>query len=186
METIPGGTMLKPLVIVAVGAALFVGGIAVAGAAAEKDAYKLTSNLKARFEVPKPQGVPTGATGLFTGTATELSNDRARLTWRMTFSKLSGRAMAAHVHAGRVGKAGGVLVALCGPCRNGQRGTTSMTHAQLRTIRAGRAYVNVHTAKNAAGEIRGQLKASKTSGGGSGSDSTDTDTTTTTTTIPYP
>ena len=112
--------MLRKLLVAVVGAALFVAGLALA--APQKDAYKLTANLKARFEVPKPQGVPTGATGLFTGTAVELENDRARLTWRLTFSKLSGRAAAAHIHAGKVGKAGGVIVALCGPCRNGQRG----------------------------------------------------------------
>jgi CHRD domain len=166
--------MLKPAVFAAIGAGLFVAGFAIA--APQKDTYKLTANLKARFEVPKPQGVPTGATGLFSGTAVELENDRARLAWRLTFSKLSGRATAAHIHAGRVGKAGGVLVALCGPCRNGQRGTTSISHAQLRSVRAGRTYVNVHTAKNAAGEIRGQVKASETAGGGSSSDSTTTDT----------
>jgi hypothetical protein len=155
--------MLKPLAAAA-GAALLVAGLALA--APQEDTYKLTANLKARFEVPKPQGVPTGATGLFTGTAVELENDRGRLTWRLTFSKLSGRAAAAHIHAGKVGRAGAVLVALCGPCRNGQRGNASITHAQLRTIRAGRTYVNVHTAKNAAGEIRGQVKASEQAGGG--------------------
>ena len=68
------------------------------------------------------------------------------------------------------------MVALCGPCRNGQRGTAMISHAQLRTIRAGRAYVNVHTRKNGAGEIRGQLKA--TEGGGSGTGSTSTTDTT--------
>ena len=66
--------------------------IAVALAAPESDTVKLTSSLKARFEVPKPRGVPAGASGAFTGTAVELANDRARLTWRLTFSKLSGRA----------------------------------------------------------------------------------------------
>ena len=167
--------MLRKLLVTLVGAALFVAGLALA--APQKDAYKLTANLKARFEVPKPQGVPTGATGLFTGTAVELENDRARLTWRLTFSKLSGRAGAAHIHAGKVGKAGGVIVALCGPCRNGQRGNTSISHAQLRSIRAGRTYVNVHTAKNAAGEIRGQVKASETSGGSTDSAPPPTDTT---------
>jgi CHRD domain len=155
--------MLKPLAAVAAGAALVVAGFAIA---APKDAYKLTANLKAGFEVPKPQGVPTGATGTFTGTAVEVENDRARLTWRLTFSKMSGKAAAAHIHAGKAGKAGRVLVPLCGPCRSGQRGTSSITHAQLRTIRAGATYVNVHTAKNAAGEIRGQVKATKTSSSG--------------------
>src|SRR4029453_6531958 len=100
----------KSFLAVAIGAALFVAGFALA--AQQKDAYKLTANLKARFEVPRPTGVRVGATGLFSGTAVEQSNDRARLSWRLTFSKLSGRAIAAHIHVGRVGKAGAVMVAL--------------------------------------------------------------------------
>jgi hypothetical protein len=138
-------------------AALALAGLA--GAASQADTYTLSASLGARFEVPKPAGVPTGATGSFTGKAVELENDRARLTWRLSFAKLSGRALAAHIHGARPGKAGGVLAPLCGPCRSGQRGTATITHAQLRTIRRGAAYVNVHTAKNAAGEIRGQLKS---------------------------
>lgn len=151
-------------------------------AAPEKDSFTLTANLKARFEVPKPKGVPGGATGLFTGKAVELSDDRGRLTWRLTFSKLSGRAAAAHIHTGRVGKAGGVMVALCGPCKNGQRGSSPISHVQIRAIRAGRTYVNIHTAKNGAGEIRGQVKASEV---GSSTDSTTTQTTPDPT-YPYP
>ncbi len=145
-------------------AGLTVTALALAGLAAaapQKDTYTLTANLRARSEVPKPTGVPRGATGLFTGKTVELQNDRARLTWRLTFSKLSGRALQAHVHIGRPGKAGNVMVALCAPCRSGQRGTATITHAQLRTITAGNAYVNVHTTKNAAGEVRGQVKASE-------------------------
>jgi len=142
-------------------AALALAGLAFA--TPQKDTYNLTANLKTRFEVPKPKGVPTGAVGIFTGKAVELQNDRARLTWRLTFSKLSGRAAAAHIHIGKSGKAGGVMIALCGPCRTGQRGAANITHAQLRTIRAGGTYVNVHTKRNAAGEIRGQVKASEAS-----------------------
>ena len=52
-----------------------------------------------------------------------------------------------------------VAVALCGPCRNGQRGTANLTAANLAALAAGRAYVNVHTPKNPAGEIRGQIRA---------------------------
>lgn len=151
--------MLRTLVAAAA-AALTLTGLALA--VPQKDTVTLTATLKARFEVPKPTGVRAGALGLFTGKAVELENDRARITWRLTFSKLTGRAAAAHIHLGRAGKAGGVMVALCGPCRNGQRGTVNITHAKLRTIRAGRTYVNVHTAKNAAGEIRGQVTSSET------------------------
>ncbi|MGH2841159.1 MAG: CHRD domain-containing protein [Solirubrobacteraceae bacterium] len=133
-----------------------------APAAGQKDTYKLTATLKAGSEVPKPKGVRPGATGMFTSTAVELANDKARVTWRLTFSKLTGRAAAAHIHIGKPGKAGNVMVALCGPCSSGKRGSATITHAQLNTITAGRAYVNVHTAKNLGGEIRGQIKATET------------------------
>ena len=149
--------MLRTLVAATAAALTFTG---LALAVPQKDTVTLTAALKARFEVPKATGVRVGAVGAFTAKAVELDNDRARLTWRLTFSKLTGRADAAHIHIGRAGKAGGVMVALCGPCKNGQRGTANITHAKLRTIRAGGTYVNVHTAKNAAGEIRGQVKSS--------------------------
>jgi len=131
-------------------------------AAGRKDTYKLTATLKANSEVPKPTGTRVGAKGTFTATTVELANDRARLAWQLTFSKLTGPAAAAHIHIGKPGKAGNVMVALCGPCKSGKRGTATITHAQLRTIEVGRAYVNVHTKKNGAGEIRGQIKATET------------------------
>ena len=107
-------------------------------AAPQATSYKLTSTLKARSEVPKPTGVKVGATGTFTGTALQAkANGRATLTWKLTFAKLTGAAAAAHIHIGKPGKAGNVMVALCGPCRNGQRGTANITNAQLKTIRAG-------------------------------------------------
>ena len=75
--------MLKALAASAVTALALVG---LALAAPQKDTYNLTANLKARSEVPRPTGVPVGATGLFTGKAVELANDKAKLTWRLTFS----------------------------------------------------------------------------------------------------
>lgn len=131
-------------------------------AASQATSYKLTSTLKASSEVPKPSGVKVGATGTFTGTALQAkANGRATLKWKLTFAKLTGAAAAAHIHIGKPGKAGNVMVALCGPCKNGQRGTANITNLQLRRIRAGSTYVNLHTKTNAAGEIRGQLTAGK-------------------------
>ena len=58
-----------------------------------------------------------------------------------------------------MGKAGNVLVPLCGPCKSGMSGTATMPAPLLKTIQKHCTYVNVHTAKNPNGEIRGQLVA---------------------------
>jgi len=150
--------MLKGIVAALV--ALTVTGLA--AAAPQGDAYKLRATLAAGAEVPKPTGAPAAARGLFTGKSVELANDKARLSWKLTFSHLSGKAIAAHIHIGKRGKSGAILVALCGPCRSAQTGRAVITHAQEAKIERGLTYVNVHTPKNAAGEIRGQVKATET------------------------
>ena len=100
--------MPKALVTVA-GAVLAAAGLAIA--APQKDTYNLTANLRARFEVPKPTGVQRARSVSSPGRPSSSSRTNARMTWRLTFSeKLSGRAVAAHVHAGRAGTAGNVLV----------------------------------------------------------------------------
>ena len=83
-----------------------------------------------------------------------------RLTWRLTFSHLTGSALASHIHLGKPGKAGPVAITLCGPCKNGQKGVSTATKPQFKAIESGSAYVNIHTKKNAAGEILGQIKTS--------------------------
>jgi CHRD domain len=116
------------------------------------------SVLNARQEVPKPKGSLGRAAGVFTATAAK-SDTGTVLTWRLTFSRLTGRAVAAHIHIGRRGRAGAVAVPLCGPCRSGARGSANLSGAALAALEAGRTYVNVHTRLNPAGEIRGQLPA---------------------------
>lgn len=112
--------------------------------------------LTARQEVPRPKGRANRARGVFTATVTR-SGTNGAIAWRLTFSRLTGRAIAAHVHIGARGRAGGVALPLCGPCRSGVRGTATVNAALLAALEAGRAYVNIHTRRNPAGEIRGQL-----------------------------
>ncbi len=116
---------------------------------------KLTAKLDSRHETPAPRGAAHAA-GTFTATLTGRS-----LTWRLIFSKLTGKALAAHVHLGKPGVAGPVAVPLCGPCVSGAHGKTTVTAKVRAALLAGGAYVNVHTAKNPAGEIRGQVAGGK-------------------------
>jgi hypothetical protein len=116
------------------------------------------TTLRAKQEVPKPKGNVRRAAGTFTATVSK-EGAAGRIVWRLTYSRLTGRAVAAHIHSGARGRPGPVIVALCSPCRNGARGTANASAAVLSALEAGRAYVNIHTRKNAAGEIRGQIAA---------------------------
>jgi CHRD domain-containing protein len=147
--------MLRVIGVV-VGAALILSGLALA--ASQSETYKFTSKLTAGAEVPKPKGVPASATGTFTATTVEPKTGKVHLTWKLTFSHLSGKALQAHIHLGKPGKAGNVLVALCAPCKSGQTGKAAIARSVENALEAGKTYVNIHTAKNLAGEIRGQVK----------------------------
>lgn len=120
------------------------------------ETYSFKSALNTRLEVPKPKA-PAGAKGAFTARSVE-QGSKVTITWKLTFSGLSGKAAAAHIHKGRPGKAGPVAFALCGPCRSGQTGKASISKAIEEALERGQTYVNVHTARNPAGEIRGQVK----------------------------
>jgi hypothetical protein len=119
--------------------------------------FRLSTPLNAAQEIPK-QVVKNGtAHGTFTGTLVG-----TKLTWTLTWAKLTGPAAAAHIHLGGMGKAGNVIVPLCTPCgaKSGSKtGTATISASLLKTIQKHGTYVNVHTAKNPNGEIRGQLVA---------------------------
>jgi len=148
----------------------------------DSEAIGLTATLGAAKEVPKPKGVSADARGSFAGGLTRRGAG-GTLSWRLTFRGLSGRALAAHIHLAKPGRAGPVVAPLCGPCRSGVRGTAKVNARTVSALLGGSAYVNVHTAKNPAGEIRGQIRK----GGNAVPPPTTTTTTTTTTTYdPYP
>lgn len=63
----------------------------------------------------------------------------------------------AHIHLGAPGVAGGIMVPLIATVNGTTTGTVNVADSVLTHLRAGDAYVNVHTAARPSGEIRGQL-----------------------------
>jgi CHRD domain len=123
--------------------------IAFAGSAA---ADKMKATLDGKSEVP-----PNTSAG--TGTA-DIDYDAAskKLSWKVTYSGLSGPATAAHFHGpGEPGKNAGVAVAIPNATSSPAEGSATLTDAQAADLMAGKYYVNVHTAANPGGEIRGQV-----------------------------
>jgi len=111
----------------------------------------LKADLKGASEVP-----PTDSKGSGSVTAT-FDTASKKLSWKGTVSGLSGPATAAHFHAGETGKNGGVAVPITGADKGSFEGSATLTDAQAEELMAGKWYVNVHTAANKGGEVRGQV-----------------------------
>jgi hypothetical protein len=143
--------MRKVLAVLTVLAFVSVPGVALGSVGATKT---LKATLTGAAEVPM-RGAP-GASGKATVT---LNDATGRVCW--TFSalrNLGGALNAAHIHRGRSGQAGAVVVPLGATYR--RQGCTTVTVAVVRQILAhpGRYYVNVHNAAYPGGTARGQLK----------------------------
>ena len=128
---------------------------ALSGAAVRTTTW--TAALSSGQEIPKQVVKNTNAHGLFKGTLAGTT-----LKWKLTYAKLTGPATAAHIHMAAKGKSGNVLIPLCGTspaCKSGLTGTATLTAMDISWLKKHLLYVNVHTAKNPNGEIRGQLAA---------------------------
>jgi hypothetical protein len=115
-------------------------------------AEKLKAVLDAKSEVPPNASTATGTADIDFDPATK------KLSWKLTYSGLSGPATAAHFHGpAEVGKNASVAVPITNAGSSPVEGSATLTDAQAADMMAGRCYVNVHTAANPGGEIRGQV-----------------------------
>ncbi|QQO17197.1 CHRD domain-containing protein [Bradyrhizobium diazoefficiens] len=115
-------------------------------------AEKLKATLDGKSEVP-------ATTSSGKGTA-DLDYDAAskKLSWKLTYSGLSGPATAAHFHGpAEAGKNAGVMVPIPNAATSPVEGSATLTDAQAADLLGGKLYVNIHTAANPGGEIRGQV-----------------------------
>jgi len=117
--------------------------------AARADQVKFRANLAAG------PGIPSAGKGAATAT---LDTATKTLTWDVEYSGLSGPATAAHIHGpADPGKDAGVVVPFTGSLASPIKGSATLTDAQIGQLESGKWYINIHTAANKGGEIRGQL-----------------------------
>ena len=114
------------------------------------DKYK--AMLDAKSEVPPNT---SGASG-----TADIDYDAAskKLSWKISYSGLTGPATAAHFHGpAESGKNAGVEVAIPNAGSSPVEGSATLTDAQATDLVGGKLYINFHTAANPGGEIRGQV-----------------------------
>jgi hypothetical protein len=134
------------------GAVLAIGFVTAASAAT----MQFAAALDGKSEVP-----PTTGKG-FGDALVTLDTKTKTLTYTITFQGLSGPATAAHFHGPAAeGANAGVAVAIAKGPASPVTGSATLTDPQIADLEAGKWYVNVHTAANPGGEIRGQMKPMK-------------------------
>jgi hypothetical protein len=113
----------------------------------------MKADLKGSNEVPPNDSKATGMVEVTYDTASKT------LSWKGTYSGLSGPATAAHFHAGAPGKNGGVIVPIFAgkSAKSPFSGSKKLTDDQAAQMESGAWYVNIHTAAHKPGEIRGQV-----------------------------
>lgn len=138
-------------------AAALVAGLAAAasvGTGVAPAATALTASMNGAAEIPK--GDPDGrGSGRIT-----LDRAKGRVCYRITLSRV-GKVGAGHIHKGKAGAAGPVVVALFGKPTSRPSGCVSgVSKSVIRSIeRNPRAfYLNVHNSTYPAGAVRGQLR----------------------------
>ena len=121
-----------------------------AGAANAKT-IKLEAVLRGSNERPAAPAANRGRAELRLNAAT------GRVCWEFRISRIDGKAMQAHIHKGRRGVSGNIVVPLGANYK--RQGCTTAAKATVRAIvrRPGAYYVNVHNAKHPLGAMRGQL-----------------------------
>jgi hypothetical protein len=116
-----------------------------------------TETFEARLtgaqEVPPVNSPGTGAAEV------QLNKSTNTLTWKVTYSGLTGPAVAGHIHGpAAAGANAGVVVPFTNITAQPVTGQATITPAEAADLAAGKWYANIHTAANPGGEIRGQLQ----------------------------
>jgi hypothetical protein len=141
-------TMLRTTVA----AGLLALGLAGCGHMQASNTTHLHAALSGSQEVPHKGGAGKGEADV------ELNTANNTVSWKVSYSGLSGPATAGHIHGpAATGANAGVMVPFPSVASSTFQGQATVTPAQAAAIASGQTYVNIHTAANPGGEIRGQL-----------------------------
>ena len=120
------------------------------GAQAEMLTFK--ADMLGSTEVPATDSAGKGSAEVTVDT------DTKKVSWTMSVEGLSGDATAAHAHGpASATESAPPVIDMSGDKM--MKGSADITEAQWTEMKAGKYYINVHTAKFPDGEIRGQLAA---------------------------
>ncbi len=128
-----------------------VAGLAACSGTSETKVVKFTGTLSGAQEVP-----PVARSGAGTVEAW-LDTNTSRLKYKVTYSDLSGPAVAGHFHGpAGVGQNAGVALGFTN-ANSPIEGEATLNPAQVADLLAGKWYVNIHTRAHPPGEIRAQV-----------------------------
>jgi hypothetical protein len=115
------------------------------------DIYEAT--LAGTQEVPPNTSAGRGTAEM------QYDSSKSTLTWKVTYSGLSGPVTGAHIHGpAAAGANAGIVVPFSNVSAQPIQGQATITPAQFGDLAANLWYVNLHTAQAPGGEIRGQLR----------------------------
>ncbi|MBI5475061.1 MAG: CHRD domain-containing protein [Ignavibacteriae bacterium] len=134
-----------------------IGGCILAVVFAATHAWAAHTNFKATLN--GQQAVPAVVTTA-TGTGAFTLTNAGGLVYSITVNGLSGAITGAHFHLGAAGASGSVVQSITFTGSSASGTWSSIPDSLIAALFAGRLYVNVHTAANPGGEIRGQVTLS--------------------------
>jgi hypothetical protein len=126
-------------------------GLVACGAATMGNTVSVGATLSAANEVPSNASTGSGTLDA------SFNKETSVLSYTVSYSGLTGPAKAGHFHGpAAAGANAGVALPFVGSLDSPIKGTATLTAAQAADLLAGKWYVNLHTAANGGGEIRGQ------------------------------
>ncbi len=125
---------------------------------ASADIRTISAIIDTAQENPATVGAADSAAGI---AFLQLDDNSNELSWDIAWQDLTGAPTGMHIHGpAPAGSNAGVVVNLgnIGGLTSPSSGSTTLTGDVASSLLNGQTYVNIHTANNAPGEIRGQIK----------------------------